>query len=188
MPSHHHSHTHTHTPDYRDFKIVSIVGAGRNLIVGTNKGIVGIIDAERKALQPKIFTWHKEEVSQLLVMPKEMKPCICAEIPHPEDDPSTKPNSTAQSSISSNRATSPSGDDTTEDTRNHSNSLPVRYNIVRRVSSSAAKYYMHNKDTDSPMVASVGVGRSYALRECMVSSVDSSRSGQQEVVLLLWRK
>ena len=65
------------------FQVATLVATGRKILVGSTSGVVGIFDSETRHLLNS-FSWHKDKVRTLLVMPKEMEPCICAEIPFPE--------------------------------------------------------------------------------------------------------
>ena len=46
---------------------------------------MGVFDSETCQLLHS-FSWHRGKVRTLLVMPKEMEPCICAEVPIVEKD------------------------------------------------------------------------------------------------------
>ncbi len=53
--------------------------------MGTTIGAVVIIDSESITLL-KYLNWHEDKVRALLVMPEQVGPCICAEIPFPKSD------------------------------------------------------------------------------------------------------
>ena len=74
------THTHTHIGDDPSCQVVTMVAKGVKLFVGTSGGVVGVFDSESVELL-NVFSWHKEKVRTLLVMPKEMEACICNEIP-----------------------------------------------------------------------------------------------------------
>ena len=67
------------------FQVTALVASGRKILVGTTSGVVGIFDSETRSLLNALH-WHKDKVRTLLVMPKEMEPCICSEIPFPEKE------------------------------------------------------------------------------------------------------
>ena len=64
----------------QDFQIITIACTGCKVLVGTDIGIVAIFDSESTTLL-KYHNWHKKKVRSLLIMPKQVEPCICAEIP-----------------------------------------------------------------------------------------------------------
>ena len=51
--------------------------------MGTSGGTVGIFDSESCDLLSSVV-WHRGKVRSLLVMPREVEPCICAEVPFPK--------------------------------------------------------------------------------------------------------
>ena len=65
------------------FQVTALAASGRKILVGTTSGVVGIFHSETRSLLNALH-WHKDKVRTLLVMPKEMEPCICSEIPLPE--------------------------------------------------------------------------------------------------------
>ena len=64
-------------------KVTAVVTSGRKVLVGTDVGTVGIIDSETCQVL-YCLKWHSSKVRCLLLMPKEMEPCICSEVPLPE--------------------------------------------------------------------------------------------------------
>ena len=64
-------------------KVTAIAASGKKVLVGTDIGIVGIIDSET-CLIIHILQWHASKVRSLLLMPKQIEPCVCPEIPLPE--------------------------------------------------------------------------------------------------------
>ncbi|KAL5496266.1 hypothetical protein EMCRGX_G012511 [Ephydatia muelleri] len=60
--------------------ILSLAGQGRKVFVGTSGGSVGVVDSETCAVL-KVFAWHQGKVRTLLVMPREVEGCLCAEVP-----------------------------------------------------------------------------------------------------------
>ena len=53
------------------------------MFVGTTTGHVAIFDSESSNLLSCIKL-HEQKVSTLLAMPKDVEPCVCAEIPFPK--------------------------------------------------------------------------------------------------------
>lgn len=78
--------THTHTENDISCQVVTMIAKGVKLFVGTSGGVVGIFHSESRELLNS-FTWHKEKVRTLLVMPREMEACICNEIPFKDSEP-----------------------------------------------------------------------------------------------------
>ena len=66
-------------------KVTTMTTVGKKIIVGTVSGEVVILNSEDMNILAACF-WHKGEVEALLVIPEEVKPCICAEIPFEEPD------------------------------------------------------------------------------------------------------
>lgn len=60
-------------------KVTALVTSGKKVLVGTDIGTVGIIDSEMCEVL-HCLQWHTHKVRTLLLMPKEMEPCICSEI------------------------------------------------------------------------------------------------------------
>ena len=52
--------------------------------MGTDSGTVGILDSETQQLT-RVLHWYEGKVRTLLVMPKEVECCICAEVPTQPD-------------------------------------------------------------------------------------------------------
>ena len=76
---------HTHTvKTSKEFKLTCLASSGKAVLVGTNIGTIGIFDAETKKLI-RTFKWHVENVQAILIMPEEVIPCMCAEVPFAED-------------------------------------------------------------------------------------------------------
>ena len=61
-------------------KVTAIATNGKKVLVGTDVGTVGVIDSETCEVL-YCLQWHASKVRTLLVMPKEMEPCICPEFP-----------------------------------------------------------------------------------------------------------
>lgn len=69
-------------------KVTALIASGKKVVVGTDFGTVGIIDSETGTVL-HCLQWHTEKVRTLLLMPTEMEPCICSEIPLPESESSS---------------------------------------------------------------------------------------------------
>lgn len=62
------------------FQVTTLAAHNKKVFFGTDAGSVGIIDSE--TLQPlRSLQWYDGKVRTLLVMPKEVECCICAEVP-----------------------------------------------------------------------------------------------------------
>ena len=61
-------------------EVTAMTTAGKKIIIGAASGEVVILNSEERSVLA-YYSWHKGEVEALLVMPEEIKPCICAEIP-----------------------------------------------------------------------------------------------------------
>ena len=57
----------------------------RKVLVGTTVGMVTVFDSETTNLL-NCFNWHKDKVRTLLAMPREVEPCVCAEVPFPDQE------------------------------------------------------------------------------------------------------
>lgn len=64
------------------FQINTLAAHGKKVFFGTDGGIVGILDSETHQLIRSLH-WYNGKVRTLLVMPKEIECCICAEVPAP---------------------------------------------------------------------------------------------------------
>ena len=62
------------------FEITALTCTGHRVIVGTSTGSVVIFHSKSADLLCHL-KWHSGNVHTLLVMPKEIEPCICAEVP-----------------------------------------------------------------------------------------------------------
>ena len=65
-------------------KCESLATHNRKLFVGTTGGCVLVVDAERGVVT-NVLGWHVGKVRMLLVMPRQMEPCVCAEVHFGED-------------------------------------------------------------------------------------------------------
>ena len=145
--SHTHTHTHTQTEDDATFQVVTMVATGKKLFVGTTGGTVGVFDSESGQLL-NAFSWHKDKVRTLLVMPKEMEPCVCNEIPFPDQEAKQVRSTSVPTQTLHPHATEPSG----------AGRSPMQRGI------SAFSYfdnhhYIRNPEPDAVMITSVGNGR-----------------------------
>ena len=64
------------------FQVSTLAAHGRKVFFGTDDGFVGIMDSESNQLL-RTLRWYEGKVRTLLVMPKEVECCICAEVPSP---------------------------------------------------------------------------------------------------------
>lgn len=76
-------------------QVTALAASGKKVFVGTDAGSVGILDSETVQLL-RTLHWYNGKVRTLLVMPKEIESCICAEIPAQPD--TTKPKKRPQDS------------------------------------------------------------------------------------------
>ena len=60
----------------------TLAAHGKKVFFGTDCGSVGIIDSDTHQLLRSLH-WYEGKVRTLLVMPKEVESCICAEVPLP---------------------------------------------------------------------------------------------------------
>lgn len=67
------------------FEVTNLVCSGRKVIVGTSIGSVGVFDSETLDVLQS-FNWHKDKVCMLFPMPRQVEPCICAEVPFPDPE------------------------------------------------------------------------------------------------------
>jgi serine/threonine protein kinase len=64
------------------FQVSTLAAHGKKVFFGTDCGSVGIIDSDTHQLLRSLH-WYEGKVRTLLVMPKEVESCICAEVPLP---------------------------------------------------------------------------------------------------------
>lgn len=157
---------------------MTLMCAGHKLFVGTSSGVVAIFDSETVNLL-KCFSWHKNRVRTLLAMPKQVEPCICAEIPFPDKDnkgcksrSSSDPHGVRNSastilSLSANRKY----EGVTKKEESLTESLSYSDNIC----------FIPNPEPESIMVTSVGNGK-VVHTQSMSSSTHS-----EDVMLLTWK-
>lgn len=67
----------------------TLAAQGKKVFFGTDGGSVGIVDSETHQLLRSLH-WYEGKVRMLLVMPREVECCICAEVPLPSQQ-ETKP-------------------------------------------------------------------------------------------------
>lgn len=67
------------------FQVTNLICYGREVIVGSSVGNVAIFDSETTSVL-RFFSWHKDKVRMLLLMPPQVEPCICAEVPFQDQD------------------------------------------------------------------------------------------------------
>jgi hypothetical protein len=130
------------------FQVTSLVASGRKILVGTTSGVVGIFDSETRSLLNALH-WHKDKVRTLLVMPKEMEPCICSEIPLPEKE--------EDSTHTSGVATPTTG---SENSHGKTSRRPPK--VQRGISQFSYldnQFQIHNPEPDAVMITSIGNGR-----------------------------
>ena len=137
-----HTCIHTHTPIADDitFQVATLAAHGRKIFVGTTSGTVGVFDSEYLQLL-NVFSWHKGKVRTLLIMPKEMEPCVCAEIPYSgTEDPSDE---------SAGKYTH----------RFTGQQPPIKPRTGEQFSFMNNKMFIRNSDPDAVLVTSIGNGR-----------------------------
>lgn len=61
-------------------QVTSLLAQSRRLYVGTLSGIVAIFDSMSFGLITQ-FSWHEGKVRSLLLLPEQIKACVCAEVP-----------------------------------------------------------------------------------------------------------
>lgn len=61
-------------------QVTSLLAQGRRLYVGTISGTVAVFDSQSFGLITN-FTWHKGKVRTLLLLPEQVKSCVCVEVP-----------------------------------------------------------------------------------------------------------
>jgi hypothetical protein len=74
-------------PTSETFQITALTCISGKVVVGTTIGVVAIFDSETTDLIVRL-NWHQSEVLTLMVMPKEINSCICAEVPFPNQEKS----------------------------------------------------------------------------------------------------
>ena len=72
-------------------QVTSLLAQGRRLYVGTLSGIVAVFDSMSFGLITQ-FSWHEGKVRSLLLLPEQIKACVCAEVPIVESKDKTLSN------------------------------------------------------------------------------------------------
>lgn len=190
------------------FQVATLIATGRKILVGTTSGVVGIFDSETRSLL-NILHWHKEKVRTLLVMPKEMEPCICSEIPFPEREEEDSVHSSGVTTPSTSSTNSSPLHGKTTRILTHLQPTPKHPPRPQRGLSVFSyldnRFRIHNPEPDAVMITSVGNGRRrYHVHEqtkaeklkifekalLSRSRQDSSRSRGKygdDIVLLTWK-
>lgn len=170
------------TETNQSFQITTLTCSGRKVLVGTTIGAVAIFDSETVTLL-NYLNWHKDKVRTLLVMPRQVDPCICAEIPFPRDCLDSISSSGASSSVTSSTSSplraSVTGGSNVKSSGSVSISSPIgsrkrayhtkkqlnvptsqpQRNFTSQFSYLANDYCMMNSEPDSIMLTSVGNGK-----------------------------
>lgn len=185
--------------DDATFQVATMVAAGRKIFVGTTSGVVGIFDSETRGLL-NALSWHKDKVRTLLIMPKEMEPCICSEIPFPEKEEEEKNGMASPPHVSPLH-----GQHTRILTPVHPATRPKLQRGTSVFSYLDNRFRIQNPEPDAVMITSIGNGRRrYNVHEQTKAEKlrifekaqlrkhrgdqDSSRSKYgDDVVLLTWR-
>lgn len=161
-------------------KVTALAATGRKVLVGTQDGAVGVVDS-KTCLVITCLSWHTSKIRSLLVMPPEMEPCVCSELPLPElerDDSvgtklARKPTRMLvhQKCMSETDFTSISDNNPTATTAAGTNTTDGEDGDTEETSLRGA----------GPMVASIGNGRGGG------GALDETNSDKKNVTLLLWR-
>ena len=188
--------------------MATLIASGRKILVGTTSGVVGIFDSETRSLINALH-WHKDKVRTLLVMPKEMEPCICSEIPFPEKDEDSVHTSGVTTPSTGSENSSPLHAKTTRiltQLQPVSRHPPKAHRGMSVFSYLDNRFRINNPEPEAVMITSIGNGRRrYHIHEQTKaeklkifekaqllrshnSDHDSSRSKYgDDVVLLTWR-
>ena len=65
--------------DDQTHQVSTLLAQGRKLFIGTLSGVVAVFDSQSRSLITR-YNWHEGKVRTLLPLPKQIKPCICAEV------------------------------------------------------------------------------------------------------------
>ena len=174
--------------------------SGRKVLIGTTTGVVAIFDSQTVELLNS-FKWHKDKVRMLLAIPRQVEPCICAEIPFPEQE-TTNRNSRASSQELGEESPSISRRRTAAAKKQAFATQPQR-SFNSQFSYLENKYYLQNPEPESAMIVSVGNGKEAYIvhaqtKEERVKAFDKaamrksayrmgSKQQWEDVVLLTWR-
>ena len=154
--------------------ILSLAASGGKLFVGTSGGCVGVVDSETCEVL-KVFAWHQGKVRTLLVLPKEVEACLCAEVPIVEQ-PGDQTTSAAVSVGSDGDVTS--GDPTLG---NDSAAIFPKDNNP---------LFVPNVEPDACMVTSIGNGRrQFRFQKSSAASktLVNEEAVVDDVYLLTWK-
>ena len=141
----------------RSQQVTSLLAQGRRLYVGTVSGIVAIFDSMSFILITH-FSWHEGKVHSLLLLPEQIKACVCAEVPIVESKDRTlsSPLKRCLSVPSSSQVTNPC--------------------------------FVPNIGTELSLVASIGNGHLKLLtkEEKKEANVQPLRCFRKDITLLMW--
>lgn len=176
------------------FQITTLTCTGRKVIVGTSIGAVAVFDSETVSLL-NYFSWHKDKVRTLLVMPKQVNPCICAEVPFPHQDIDVSSRQGQEMHMNSRKAPIMK--------RLAASTAQNHRNFTSQFSYLENKYCVSNPDPDSVLITSVGNGKEgYSVvsqsKEDRVKEFDmaakrrsayrtGARPHWEDIVLLTWK-
>ena len=148
--------------------MATLVASGRKILVGTTSGVVGIFDSETRSLLNALH-WHKDKVRTLLVMPKEVEPCICSEIPFPEKEEDSTHTSGVTTPSTGSENSSPLHGKTTriltqlQPVPRHPPKVPRGMSVFSYLDN---RFRIHNPEPEAVMITSIGNGRRrYHVRE-----------------------
>ena len=129
---------------------------------------MGVVDSETCTVL-KVFAWHQGKVRTLLVMPREVEGCLCAEVPIVDQGEQTSANRRAP------------GDP----------QLVENDSVASRLSDNPL--FVPNLEPDACMVTSIGNGRRQFTFQ-KLSSTNKAQSDQEtihsvvdDVYLLMWK-
>ena len=160
--------------------------------MGTTVGVVAIFDSETVNLL-NCFHWHKDKVRMLLAMPRQVEPCICAEIPFPEQQSGSSCNSGTCSRASrassqgladeplqqqqqQSRARVSSTTKKQQQQQQQQQQLLQARNFNSQFSYLENKYCIHNTDPQGAMIVSVGNGKvEYSVPTATVATAAESK-------------
>ena len=62
----------------------ALLASGQFVYAGTTVGVIGVWSSEGATLL-QVFRYHEHKVRMLLEMPLQVTPCVCPEVPFPND-------------------------------------------------------------------------------------------------------
>ena len=71
--------------DQKGLQVSSLLASSQFVYAGTSVGVVGVWSSKDATLLQK-FYYHEHKVRMLLEMPLQVSPCVCPEVPFPEDN------------------------------------------------------------------------------------------------------